>query len=152
MDFLTGEAIAGRINYIVHADTQVHDYCVDLTVKHIFRPTHPGRLDFGGSEYQAARRQRLEPSKEKDDDKYGWWILEQGIYQVEFNESLSTLDGVVALIQPHEHLTSATATLPTLKWSSPEQAISLPLHIGENGCHIKENARIAQMLIYKINN
>jgi hypothetical protein len=59
-----------------------------LTVKRIGKLHSGGSLDFGGSQYSEAVIEWMEPEKKAEDDKYGWWQLNEGSYWVEYNERI----------------------------------------------------------------
>lgn len=149
MKQLSGNKAAEFIESLIHLDTQLNGKKVDLTVAEMYRPTHPGSLDFGGSEYQPAPRERLTPEKKNEGDKYGWWNLVPGTYIVEFNEKIKHLDQGFAMIIPHTRLLKTGASIPTHIPDPSDDKHLIPMQVAENGCNIKENARIASLLYFK---
>ena len=57
----TADALAQQLDNLVHLDTQRAPNGIDLTVGAVLRTTGHGQLDFGGGEFRAAPRERLEP-------------------------------------------------------------------------------------------
>lgn len=51
---LDPDTLAERVDGLLHLDTQRAPSGLDLTAGSIFRLTGPGRVDFGGSELEAA--------------------------------------------------------------------------------------------------
>lgn len=53
------EAIADRVDGIVHEETQVHEYGIDLTVSGVDEVAERGHLDFDGDKFADADRRPL---------------------------------------------------------------------------------------------
>lgn len=149
MELLTSEDISDHITNIIHAGTQQHERCMDLTVDRVEQMTEPGSLDFGGSEFEAAGTEPISPEKKNADDDYGWWRLESGTYRVTCNEQLSTDEETLALITPHEHAREAGMMINTQVVQS-SGAISLTVHVPSAGINIKENARVATAHLFEV--
>lgn len=147
MRYLTGSEVAATLANLIHPDTQQHDFETDLTVGAVFQLTTPGALDFGGSEYEQAGREALEPAKAQPDDKYGWWNLSQGTYLIRFNETATLAEAQVAFVQPHERLLLAGGQHPTFYFRGRREKLETLLTVGEAGLRIKENARLSKLLI-----
>lgn len=131
--------ILKNINDVVHEKTQVHKTSIDLTVRRIYQVKNRGRLDFGGSEFKKSEIKEITAEKKSDDDKYGWWKLEQGIYIVEFNEKLIE---DYAILQSIPRLLQTGSYLP-MQIIEENNKIQSVLTVGPQGVNIKENARIA---------
>ena len=147
MSFLSSDKVVESISDIIHRDTQEQDSHIDLTVAQVHRITGAGSLDFGGSEFNPATTEKLNSKKQKPDDDYGWWKLQQGPYKIIFNESLKDLSDKVAIISPHPHLREAGVIADTYLISPKEESgsFSMNITVSEAGCNIKENARVAQI-------
>ncbi|MDZ7716980.1 MAG: hypothetical protein U5J95_12275 [Balneolaceae bacterium] len=113
MKLLTSENISNHITDIIHAGTQQHERCMDLTVNNVERLTQPGALDFGGSEFEAAGTESITPQKKNAGDDYGWWKLESGTYQMICNETFSPDKDSLCFITPHEHAQKAGLVINT---------------------------------------
>ncbi|MEF8880118.1 MAG: dCTP deaminase [Candidatus Thermoplasmatota archaeon] len=131
--------LENNIKDIVHEDTQRHEKTVDLTLNKVMKIKNRGSLDFGGSEYQPSDTEEIPPKKKTEDDKYGWWRLDEGIYLVEYNEKINRGN---VWIQPHSRLIKTGAYTPG-RIIEEEGKITGLLIVGDNGVDIKENARIA---------
>lgn len=129
---------AAVLDGLLHAETQVHDGAVDLSVARVHVIDEPAHLDFGGSELQLPATTELEPEKRHPDDEYGWWSLDPGLYLVEYNE---TLTEPPAFLQPREALITGGAIHPA-GWV--DRLPGIGLFVG-GGLECKENARISTL-------
>ena len=149
MKLLTSENFSTHFTNIIHAGTQQHERCMDLTVDSIEKITQPGSLDFGGSEFAPAGTEAIVPKKKNDDDDYGWWGLEGGTYQIKCNEELSLNEETLAFITPHEHAQKAGMVVNTQVMSSSGE-LELTIGVPETGVNIKENGRVAVAFVFAI--
>lgn len=151
MKVLTGEQVSERLDNIVHFDTQGHAFEVDLTAAEVYRLTGAGSLDFGGSEFEEAPRERLEPKLADPDDKYGWWELDAGAYVVRYNENVDPGETGIAYVQPHERILMAGAHHPAFHFRGRREHMETLFLVGSNGCKLKENCRVSKLLIFEVN-
>jgi|AntRauTorckE6833_2_1112554.scaffolds.fasta_scaffold31678_2 hypothetical protein len=137
---------SASVTNIIHAGTQQHENHFDLTVAEVHKFTKAGSLDFGGSEFKAADVEKVKRKKMDQDDKYGWWKLEQGTYKIIFNEGLKD-QKYSAVISAHEHARAAGLILSTTIISPDDDTghLSTNVTVPVAGCNIKENARIATL-------
>lgn len=147
MKLRTGQQTSDQLDDIVHLDTQRATYGLDLTVEAVFRVTGPGQLDFGGSEFDEAARERISSELADPADDYGWWTLDAGSYLIRYNESLVLDDGQAAQVYPHERLLLAGAHHPAFFLDEPRESLETLLLVGEPGCHLKENCRVSRLLV-----
>ncbi len=123
-----------------HRDNQVDEHGVHLTVAAVHSPYSRGKIDFGGSELAPTSARALETSPKTPGDRYGWWRLSEGIYVVEFNETLRE-GAPPALLVSNQRLLNCGSALASAIFTSGEMRTLLT--VGEEGIDIKENARIA---------
>lgn len=137
------------VSDIIHQDTQLQEYHIDLTVSEIHEFDSAGSLDFGGSEFEPASTAKLDPVKKNSDDSYGWWNLAGGIYLAICNESISPKDDASVIIAPHQNAMEAGLMINTFiaDIEKTGSGVRLPLQIPGAGCKIKENARFASAYI-----
>jgi hypothetical protein len=135
------EALADRVENLVHRETQVHAEGVDLTLDAVHVVAGPGQVDFGGGELAECDTSKIEPSKRASDDDYGWWHLGGGTYLVEYNESLS--GERMAHLQPRTELVERGVSHPTLRTATVPP---IPLSVPPAGVQLKENARVSTLL------
>jgi len=150
MRFLEGDQVAQVVDGIISSKKQQGRYEMDLTVARVFEVTGGGAVDFGGSEEEAAARNELQPQKESDDDKYGWWHLAEGSYVVEFNERPALLDTQIAFLQPHERLVRAGAAHAGFFLREAPDRLETLITVGTGGIRIKQNARITRCLVLQL--
>lgn len=141
------EELKNILQNIIHEPTQFPEdgNLAFLTVGRVGRLKHPGALDFGGSEYAETEIEWLEPEPQAEDDKYGWWNLEPGTYQVEFNEGISLSENSGVLLQIWAQALKAGVTHPTAVITDSVNPFSTLLHVGNAGVGIKENARLSEV-------
>ncbi len=142
MGFQHGNTVCQVIDGIVHQETQERARRVDLTVNSVYELEDSGSLDFGGSEFRAATKEPVEPTKKNPEDDYGWWHLDPGTYFIEYNETIDPGDGVVLLI-PLQRLIEAGATHTTQSVTEDEDDLLTLLEVGSAGCNLKENCRVS---------
>lgn len=123
---------------LVHAETQIRNGAVDLTVDRVHAIDDPGHLDFGGSELQMPGTTVLTPARRHPDDEYGWWSLEPGCYLIEYNERLVEPP---AFLQPREALIAACG-MHASGWVTDIDRVGVVLLAG---LELKENARISTL-------
>ncbi len=148
MQLLDNAQVVDKIDNVLHEKTQHFPLGLDLTVSSVRRVMGSGKLDFGGSEFQAAETQPLAAIKDDPSDDYGWWKLEQGHYLVRFNESVGIRSSEVALLQSHPRLVLAGASHPVTTLGKDCDPLEALLEVGEGGCYLKENCRTAQLVIF----
>lgn len=134
------------VDGLVYEPTQTDSPGLDLTVASINRVTEPGCVDFGGSELEAAEIELLEAEKRDSDDDYGWWTLTEGVYLIEYNETLSAPDDVGFVLQTRRAVRTRGAFHPTVHLTGGHSLGPIPLTVGEGGINIKENARLSTLL------
>ena len=150
MQLLSGKDAANHIAGIIHPKYQVHGFSVHLTVRKIYAIDPAGKLDFGGGEYAPAGRVELVPSQLRPEDNYRWWDLGRESYFVECNEMLSLASDQMALIEPEDRLLRAGASHVPLFVRGHLEPVELLLSVGVLQLRVKENARIARVRLFRI--
>jgi hypothetical protein len=143
----TADALAQQLDGLVHFDTQRAPNGLDLTVDAVFRTTGHGQLDFGGSEFWAAPRERIEPVLDDPEDDYGWWTLETGAYVIQYNEALSLGDGEQAVVTPLERTLHAGAHHGSFVLDDDRDPLETLLVVSRMGCRLKENCRVSRLVV-----
>lgn len=151
MEILDSGNWSSLIDGLIHKETQLNGERIDLTVSEVYRLTGIGSLDFGGSEFTPVGTEIIEPEKENPADDYGWWDLKIDTYKAILNESIKISEGHIALIQPHIHAEQAGLGCNTrfLLPGDPHDPFEFHFHVPVAGCRIKQNARIASLLMIK---
>jgi deoxycytidine triphosphate deaminase len=150
MQLLPGKDAAGHIDGMIHAKYQVHGFSVHLTVHKIFAPDPAGRLDFGGGEYAPAGRAEIAPVRLRPEDNYLWWELDKDTYFVECNETITLASDEIAIIEPEDRLLRAGAWHAPLSVRGKVGPVELLLTVGVLQLRVKENARIARVRLFRI--
>jgi len=144
---VSGKELVKFVENLIYEKKQVKSYEIDLTLRDIYEIEDKGSLDFGGSEYRASEKNRIEPVK-KSEEKYGWWYLKPKTYLITLNETVKP--GFIYFISPHPRLLKAGATHPTLMTMDWKSDYVLPLDVSEMGLNLKENARVSKLFALKI--
>lgn len=147
MRILDPDAAAEHVAGLVHLDTQRARTGLDLTVGRIARLRGAGALDFGGSEFEAADTEIVEPELASPDDDYGWWELAPGSYLARYNENPDLPEGRLGLVTALPRLQRAGASHAALVVDGGGAAPEVLLRVGDAGCRIKENARISRLTV-----
>ncbi|MEW6358818.1 MAG: hypothetical protein AB1696_20970 [Planctomycetota bacterium] len=146
----SGEEVSKLVKGLVHAKTQIQEHALDLTLRSVFKLTGRGSLDFGGSEYCPCEGDKILPIKRQAGDKHGWWELNQGDYLMEYNESFLLPEGTVGILQPHHRVVMAGAIHNNHILIYPDVLPAALLHVGSMGINIKQNARVSQLVVLKV--
>lgn len=133
------------VDDLVYEPTQTEGRGLDLTVDSILQVITPGRVDFGGGELDPAKTEPVETAKRDPDDEYSWWTLENGVYLIEYNETLSIPTDVSLVLQTRDAVRTRGAFHPTLHLTGGDTLGLVPLTVGEGGLKIKENARLSTL-------
>lgn len=150
MELLAGKDAANHIAGIIHPKYQVHGFTVHLTVRKIFAADPAGKLDFGGGEYMPAGRVEIVPNQLRPEDSYLWWDLNRESYFVECNETLNLASDQIALIEPEDRLLRAGGWHVPLFVRGHVDPVELLLTVGVPQLRVKENARIARVRLFHI--
>jgi hypothetical protein len=150
MQILSGKDAANHIGGIIHPKYQVHGVSVHLTVRKIYAADPVGKLDFGGGEYMPAGRVEITPNQLRPDDNYLWWDLDRDSYFVECNETLNLAQDEIALIEPEDRLLRAGGWHVPLFVRGHVNPVELLLTVGVLQMRVKENARIARVRLFRI--
>lgn len=152
MQLLSGKAVAEQISGILHAKYQVHGFCVHLTARKVSAVNPIGQIDFGGNEYIPAGRLEITPQQLRAEDKYLWWELGRGGYFVECNETLHLAPDQIALIEPEDRLLRAGGWHVPLFVRGHVEPVELLIQVIGTRLRVKENARIARVRIFSLEN
>ena len=150
MELLSGKDAATHIAGILHPKYQVHGFSVHLTVKKIYSIDPAGQLDFGGSEYAPAGRLELAPHPLRPEDKYQWWNLDRQSYFVVCNETLRLAPDQIALVEPEDRLLRAGGWHIPFVLRGHVDPVELLLVVGVAQLRMKENARLAHVRLFQI--
>ena len=134
-------------NYI-DLETQLTPNGFDLTAAEIYNFDNAGAVDFSNKERVMCEFTKIEPVKNDEQDKFGWWQLKQGAYKVKTNEVVNMPNNLIATASTRTTLLRMGAHTAHGIWDAGFRGKSEFLLIVENplGILIKQNARVAQLM------
>lgn len=143
-----GKLIEGYINL----DKQLTPNGFDLTVGKVFEFCSGGDLDFSNSARRLPETREIAPEKVCPQDKFGWRQLPKGVYKVRTNEVVNVPKDLVAFAFSRTSLLRMGSFTHHGVWDAGFSGGSEFLLVVENpyGLRLKENARIAQLVFFKI--
>lgn len=150
MQLVTGKEALARVRNLINPQHQVHAYAIELTAKQLYALNPTGQVDFGGSEYVPAEPHPVPSHQKHSQDRYQWWTLAHGGYQVEFNEVVELAEDEIALLEPHERLLRAGAEHPALFLRGKLDPLATLLSVSCPRLEIKQNARISRLRIFRL--
>jgi hypothetical protein len=148
MELVSSRAVAALLDGLVYEKKQLQESAVELTVKEIRRFIDSGSVDFGGGELQPAPTEPIPALKRSPTDKYGWWELHRGLYQIVYNERLKKPLPGLGLIVPNLRLLEAGGGHACMIVEGEKLPAAL-LSVGDSGLNIKENARVSTLLVFE---
>lgn len=149
MELLPGQETARRVTGLINAKYQIHRYSLHLTVRNIYALDPVGQVDFGGSEYAPAGKITVGTVRRSTEDRYEWWDLSRGRYQVEFNESLALADDELGFLEPEDRLLRAGGSHVTTSLRGHIETLEVPLVVEALRMQIKKNARISRLRVFR---
>lgn len=144
----------GLVQDFPHLETQLTPNGFDLTAGEIHAYTRSGKLDFSNDEREIPETEPLDAEKRNEDDDYGWWDLEPGVYKVVANERVDIPDDLMAFTFPRSSLLRMGATIDNAAWEAGftgRGAFMLDVR-NPKGISIKENARVNQIVFVRMEN
>ena len=137
-------------NY-VDLNLQLNDHGFDLTVSKIYKPQKFGVIDFDNSlrtlpEYLPLRFQPISIKGKVVDGI----ILNVGAYVIEINELIKLPKNVCAIALPRSSLIRSGATICSALWDAGYCGKGKLLLLCHNNIVLVKNARIAQMVFFKL--
>jgi dUTP pyrophosphatase len=133
------------IENFIDLETQLQPASFDLTLDEIYLLTSPASIDF-------TNKERKLPNYKKIEFNNDWIELNNGIYLISFNEIVNIPNDLLALVRPRSSLVRSGATIFSSLWDPGYSGKSncLLVVLNENGIKLKKNARIAQMIFFKL--
>lgn len=133
-------------------DKQLTPNGIDLTVDKVSKFKKAGSLDFSNKERMIPEAEEVSPAKKNKEDKYGWWELQEGIYKIKTNEAVNLPNNLIALAFSRTSILRMGCLTSHGVWDagfSGKGEFTLTVQ-NPAGVKIKQNARIAQLIFYKI--
>ncbi|MCM8801233.1 MAG: deoxyuridine 5'-triphosphate nucleotidohydrolase [Candidatus Omnitrophica bacterium] len=142
----------GLIQNYINLEKQLTPNGFDLTVEEILEFDSLGSLDFSNKERRIPQGSPLLPKKQSPEDKFGWWHLKKGVYKIRTNEIIKLDASLVALCFPRTSLLRMGAFSQHGIWDAGFEGKGEFILVVENpfGIMLKQNARIVQLIFFKI--
>lgn len=127
-------------------DIQVQPNGIELTLQRVELHEGPGSIAFDNSE------RKLPATKNLDFDGEGWLDLPKGSYKIVFNEIVNIPNNIAAIAKPRSSLLRCGVTVETAVWDAgySGRSESLLVVYNEKGFRIKKDARVLQLLFFRL--
>ncbi|MFH1779515.1 MAG: deoxyuridine 5'-triphosphate nucleotidohydrolase [Candidatus Micrarchaeota archaeon] len=123
---------------------QVQPASLDLTLNKVFEIETKGVIDFDNSEREVSETREI--PFEND-----WVDLEPGIYKVSFNEAIKLTPEIAGITAPRSSLSRSGCFVEVGFWDPGYHGKGeSTLVVGGKGLRLKKNAKIAQMIFFKL--
>lgn len=142
----------GLITEYINLEKQLAPNGIDLTVGKIYEFDAPGSLDFSNSERVVPQGKEITPQKKNQEDKYGWWNLAKGAYKIRTNEAVNLPNNLAALCFSRTSVLRMGALTQNGVWDAGFSGRGEFILVVENpeGINIKQNARVVQLIFYRV--
>ena len=134
------------VEHMMDQKVQVQPNGVELTLQRVEIHEGSGSIAFDNSE------RKLPETKNLDFDDKGWVHLPKGSYKIVFNEIVNIPKNIAAIAKPRSSLLRCGATVETAVWDAgySGRSESLLVVYNENGFKIKKDARVLQLLFFRL--
>ncbi len=134
------------VEQMIDPDTQVQPNGIELTLQRVEIHAGAGCIAFDNSE------RILPQAKAIDFDDEGWIHLPKGSYKILFNEIVNIPRNIAAIAKPRSSILRCGATVETAVWDAgySGRSESLLVVYNENGFNIKKDARVLQLLFFRL--
>jgi dUTP pyrophosphatase len=134
------------VEKMIDPDTQIQPNGIELTLQRVEFHEGSGSIAFDNSE------RKLPRTKDLDFDDKGWLHLPKGSYKIVFNEIVSIPKNIAAIAKPRSSLLRCGVTVETAVWDAgySGRSESLLVVYNENGFSVKKDARVLQLLFFRL--
>ncbi len=129
-------------NYI-DLEKQLQPNGFDCTLHSIYSLSGEGRIDFDNKE-------RVLPKVKELEFKNDWIYLEKGFYKARINEVINLPNDIAALARPRSTMIRCGVNVLTAVWDAGYRGRSEVGLAVYKGVWIKKNARIVQLVFFKL--
>ena len=138
----TRQLITGYIDL----EKQLQPSGFDLSLREVHAYAGGGTVDFSNKERTIAPTTPLQPDAE------GWYTLNRDCYLIMYNEVVKMPLDLVAIARPRSTLLRNGVTMGTAVWDPGYHGKSSSLLVVHNpsGVRLKKNARMTQLLFFRI--
>ncbi len=143
----------GIIEGYIDLNTQLTPNGFDLTAANIFGFNNKGQIDFSNKERILPESDEINPRKLSNEEKFGWWDLNKGIYKVKTNEIVNLPNDLIAMAFTRTSLLRMGVFTHHGVWDAGFRGRSEFVLVVDNsyGARIKQNARVVQLVFFRIN-
>ncbi len=134
------------VDKMIDPGIQVQPNGIELTLNRVEAHESSGSIAFDNSERE------LPQSKALDFNADGWVHLPKGSYKIVFNEIVNIPKNIAAIARPRSSLLRCGVTIETAVWDAgySGRSESLLVVYNENGFNVKKNARVLQLLFFRL--
>ncbi|MCK5287699.1 MAG: deoxyuridine 5'-triphosphate nucleotidohydrolase [Candidatus Omnitrophica bacterium] len=136
----------------INLEKQLTPNGFDLTVGQIFEFDSCGALDFSNSERVVPECKQILAEKNNPEDRFGWWNLKKGVYKIKTNEIVNLPNDLIGFGFTRTSVLRMGALTQNGVWDAGFKGKGEFILVVENqyGIKIKENARIVQLVFFKV--
>lgn len=134
------------VDQMIDPNVQVQPNGVELTLQRVEIHESSGAVAFDNSE------RKLPQTRNIEFDNEGWIHLPKGSYKIVFNEIVNIPRNIAAIAKPRSSLLRCGATIETAVWDAgySGRSESLLVVYNEKGFNVKKNARVLQLLFFRL--
>jgi len=134
------------VEHMIDPGIQVQPNGVELTLQKVEAHIGHGAIAFDNSE------RILPKTRSLDFDDDGWLHLLKGSYKIMFNEVVNIPKELAAIAKPRSSLLRCGVTIETAVWDAgySGRSESLLVVFNEDGFRVKKDARVLQLLFYRL--
>ncbi|HWQ96386.1 MAG TPA: deoxyuridine 5'-triphosphate nucleotidohydrolase [Candidatus Methylomirabilis sp.] len=134
------------IEQMINPDIQVQPNGIELTLQRVEVHEASGAIAFDNAERKLPRTRNLDFNDE------GWMHLPKGSYKIVFNEIVNIPRDIAAIAKPRSSLLRCGVTVETAVWDAgySGRSESLLVVYNEKGFRIKKDARVLQLLFFRL--
>jgi len=134
------------VEQMIDQTLQVQPNGIELTLQRVEAHESSGAIAFDNAE------RRLPTTKNLNFDSEGWLHLPKGSYKIVYNEIVNIPKNLAAIARPRSSLLRCGATIETAVWDAgySGRSESLLVVYNENGFKVRKNARLLQLLFFRL--
>jgi len=139
-------AVPPLVEGMLNPSEQLQPNGIELTLKEISALASAGKITVSNKDRVISSVEKLEF------DENGMVFLKKGCYQILFNEITNIPPDVFAFARVRSSLLRSGASIETALWDSgySGRSSSLLVVYNENGMHLQKNARLIQLIFYRL--
>jgi dUTP pyrophosphatase len=134
------------ISDYIDLEKQLQPSGFDLSLAEVRNYENSGSVDFTNEERKIAKTKIIEPNSDE------WYELQKGCYTIIYNEIVRMPLNIAAIARTRSTLLRNGATVETAVWDPGYigRSSSLLVVTNPNGIRMKRNARVAQLIFFKL--